>query len=334
MEDQPQKIQPEGGSLFQGSSAHKMTDKGFHWKLENLAKDFTATITQWRKQANEIQVLLSDSKDTQEIRNGRNMLMVIMSRFEATYSTIDAHFTDRNGKAAEGTRTLEEFQGKYDGIANDHHTVLRNITSCLQDLEFDSASRNSSRTLRSRSSRTSWSSHLSRTSRKSTEAIIEVAALKAKLKYIDVKAKHWADLEKIKMQRQIDVAQAKLDVLESTQDSNLNMEELPSEVDTNRQVREFWKLNLTWPNLCLGILMTHLQLLQIYGWWSWHRAWQVIPSKKLRLVRILLYLIWTLTRHILYLTSRYLLWQQLATAPSGLSLTFVIIPMDLVKLMQ
>ena len=83
------------------------------------------------------------------------MLMDIMSRLEATYSTIDAHFTDSNGKAADGTRTLGEFRGKYDGIANDHHTVLRNITSCLQDLEFDSASRNSSRTLRSRSSRAS-----------------------------------------------------------------------------------------------------------------------------------------------------------------------------------
>ena len=153
-----------------------MTDKCFYWKLENLAKDFTATIVQWRKQANEIQVLLSDSKNTQEIRNGRNILMDIMSRLEAMYSTIDAHFTDSNGKAAEGTRTLEEFQGKYDGIANDHHTLLRNVTSCLQDLEFDSATINSSRTSRSHSSRTSRSSHLSRTSRKSTEAMVEAAA--------------------------------------------------------------------------------------------------------------------------------------------------------------
>ena len=55
-----------------------------------------------------------------------------------------------------------------------------------------------------------------------------------------MEAKHKADLERIRTQRQIDVAQAKLDVLESTLDSNLNMEELPSEVDTDRQVREFW----------------------------------------------------------------------------------------------
>ena len=127
--------------------------------------------------------------------------MDIMSRLEATYSTIDAHFTDSNGKAADGTRTLEEFQGKYDGIANDHHTVLRNITSCLQDLEFDSASRNSSRTSRSYLSRTSRSSHQSRTSRKSTEAMVEAAALKAKLKYIEVEAKHKADLERIRTQQ-------------------------------------------------------------------------------------------------------------------------------------
>ena len=239
MEGQQQKAQPEGGFLLQGSRTGKMTDKGFSWKLENLAKDFTATIAQWRKQANEIQVLLSDSKNTQEIRNGRNMLMDIMSRLEATYNTIDAHFTDSNGKEADGTRTLEEFQGKYDGIANDHHTLLRNVTSCLRDLEFDSASRNSSKTSRSHSSRTSRSSHLSRTSRKPTEAMVEAAALKAKLRYIDVEAKHNADLERIRTQRQIDVAQIKLDILESTQDSNLNVEELPSKVDTVRQVREF-----------------------------------------------------------------------------------------------
>ena len=162
---------------------------------------------------------------------------IVLEKLTISRNAIDAHFIDSNGKAAEGTRTREEFQGKYDGIANDDHTVLRNITSCLQDLEFDSASRNSSRTSRSRSLRTSRSSHLSRTSRKSTEAMVEVAALKAKLKYIDVEAKHKVDLERIKTQRQIDVAQAKLDVLESTQDSNLNMEELPSEVDTDRQVR-------------------------------------------------------------------------------------------------
>ena len=70
--------------------------------------------------------------------------------------------------------------------------------------------------------------------------MVKADALKAKLKYIDVEVKHKADLERIRTQRQIDVAQAKLDVLESTQDSNLNVEELPSEVDTDRQVREFW----------------------------------------------------------------------------------------------
>ena len=54
-----------------------------------------------------------------------------------------------------------------------------------------------------------------------------------------MEAKQKADFERIRTQWQIDVAQAKLDVLESTQDSNLNVEELPSEADTDRQVREF-----------------------------------------------------------------------------------------------
>ena len=69
--------------------------------------------------------------------------------------------------------------------------------------------------------------------------MVEAAALKAKLKYVDVKARYKANLERIRTQRQIDVAQAKLDVLENTQDSNLNVEELLSGVDTDQQVREF-----------------------------------------------------------------------------------------------
>ena len=79
--------------------------------------------------------------------------------------------------------------------------------------------------------------------------MVEAAALETRLKYIDVEAKHKADLERIRTQRQIDVTQAKLDVLESTQDSNLNVEELPSEVDTDRQVREFLgaQLDMTKP---------------------------------------------------------------------------------------
>ena len=59
--------------------------------------------------------------------------------------------------------------------------------------EFDSASRCSSRTASSLSSRCSRSSHGSH--RKSTNILVEVVALKVKLQYIDKEAKQRAELD-------------------------------------------------------------------------------------------------------------------------------------------
>ena len=60
--------------------------------------------------------------------------------------------------------------------------------------EFDSASRCSSRTTRSRLSRSSRSSYGSH--RKSTDISVEVAALKVKLQYTDKEAKQKAELDR------------------------------------------------------------------------------------------------------------------------------------------
>ena len=107
--------------------------------------------------------------------------------------------------------------------------------------EFNSVSRCSSRTARSRSSRSSRSSHNSHTSKKSTDTLVEVAALKVKLQYIDKEAKQRAELDRVRTEMKLQMAQAKLEALETAWDSADEKSQLAPEVDANHKVQNFLK---------------------------------------------------------------------------------------------
>ena len=104
---------------------------------------------------------------------------------------------------------------------------------------FDSASRCSSRTTRSRSSQSSRSLHGSH--RKSTDILEEVAALKVKLQCIDREAKQKAELDRVRTEMKLQMAQAKLDALETARDSADEKSQLAPGVDTNHKVQNFLK---------------------------------------------------------------------------------------------
>ena len=107
--------------------------------------------------------------------------------------------------------------------------------------DFDSASRCPSRTNRSRSSRSSRSSHSSHTSRKSTDTLVEFAALKVKSQYIDKEAKQKAELDRVRTEMKLQMAQDKLEALETARNSGDEKSQLAPEVDANHKVKNFLK---------------------------------------------------------------------------------------------
>ena len=111
----------------------------------------------------------------------------------------------------------------------------------MLDKNFDSVSRCSSRTARTRSSRSSRSSHSSHTSKKSIDTLVEVAALKGKLQYMDKEAKQRTELDRVKTEMKLQIAQAKLEALETARDSADEKGQLAPEVDTNHKVQNFLK---------------------------------------------------------------------------------------------
>ena len=102
--------------------------------------------------------------------------------------------------------------------------------------EFDSVSRCSSRTTRSRSSRSSRSSHGSH--RKSIDISVKVAALKVKLQCMDKEAKQKAELDRVRTEMKLQMAQAKLEALETARDSADEKGQLAPEVDANHKSQE------------------------------------------------------------------------------------------------
>ena len=124
--------------------------------------------------------------------------------------------------------------------------------------ECASASRCSGRTSRSRSSRSSRSSHSSHTSKKSTDTLVEVAALKVKLQYIYKEAKQKAELDRVRTEMKLQMAQAKLATLETARDSVDEKSRLAHGVDTNHKVQNFRSPRWSTMSLCWKMLQDHL----------------------------------------------------------------------------
>ena len=73
---------------------------------------------------------------------------------------------------------------------------------------------------------------------------MKVAALKVKLQYIDKEAKQKAELDRVRTEMKLQIAQAKLDALETARDSADKKGQLAPEVDTHYKVQNFLKFQV------------------------------------------------------------------------------------------
>ncbi|KAK3085303.1 hypothetical protein FSP39_001304 [Pinctada imbricata] len=184
--------------------SRKMTDRGRLWKLEGLTNDFNLKSKRWRRSACHIEILLSDSTDPIKIRENRESLVSMFSNLEVTFGRIVHLCVEDDGIHADCKTTFDEFDGRFEAIQVEHHAILKDIKKSLIELEGESRSVSG----KSRGSHTSRSSsHSSRNTK------VDAAALRAKLKYVDIEARHKADLDKVQIMKELDIAEAKLEAM-------------------------------------------------------------------------------------------------------------------------
>lgn len=169
------------------------------------------------------------------IKFERGILENLMGDLRAVVNLIDV-----NEDSCEDFHNFhKECSDRLDFFEMEHHSLIRTVCDNISEKEQEAceihtrlsigsqlshfrSSRHSRSSHHSRSSRHSHSSrpssrcssHSSHSSSSSVETLMEAAALKAKLKFIDIEAKTSADLEKIKTLKAIEIARAKLETLD------------------------------------------------------------------------------------------------------------------------
>lgn len=187
------------------SRERKLTERGLEYQISLQTSKFRSAVSAWKSVANKLQVLMSDNGNPLTIRQERDKLQ---ENFQ-TLSNIDSNL--KSLVSGEQTQTNE-----YVNIETSNHKLMGDIGDYIRSVETERSVVNSqsSRSCRSQSRHSVRSRHSQCSNR--SEVAAHAAALKAKLKYIDIEAKTKAELERIQTQREIDIAEAKIEALDST----------------------------------------------------------------------------------------------------------------------
>ena len=195
------------------------TTRGLEYTISMKTKSLNSAISSYRKGSSAIECLIADSENSTSLRESRDKLCAELNEVSAILYDLSK---------LEGITDLDALSAKIDELQVSHHETLKRITDKLLDLEMDSKSHHSSSSSRSsrsrRSSGSRHSSHSNRSGRSSNnlkvEAAAELAALKTEIEYADIEASHRASLEKLQLQKRVDIASARLSVIEEADPLN------------------------------------------------------------------------------------------------------------------
>ncbi|XP_060575232.1 uncharacterized protein LOC132732747 [Ruditapes philippinarum] len=199
--------------LCSSSRERNLTEKGMQYRAELNEKAFKSCISDWRRQSVQVSITISDVSDVKVLRDERSNLE---NRFKALCSSLEA-LKGLNGNV----EFLTSYNQSFEKIEMEHQQIMCRISERISELRVDDdlhsvRSSKSSKSHRSHNS-TSIKSHRSynSTSSRHSHPAVEAAALKAKLKYIDMEAKSRAHLEKISTIKKLEMVKARLETLDN-----------------------------------------------------------------------------------------------------------------------
>ena len=182
------------GRVRSSSRERVLTEKGHQYHIDQVQQQFRHSVSAWRRHTVELELLLCDTHDIRSLRFGRDCVNQSMGKVYESYTILNQLVGDAS------------LHKRYDDIEAENLNLLKLVASYIRDLELECNTRHTTKSVRSCMSKRSISSNAS----KRQEVVIEAAALKAKLKYLDQEARQKADLEKLQTLKDIDIAEAKL----------------------------------------------------------------------------------------------------------------------------
>ena len=199
----------------------KPTEKGLKWQLDRTRSNFRVAISAWRRHAGKIEGLLIDSHDSSLLKGHRDALEGEMNEVFSLY--------DQLRKLLDSADQENTEYASFEKIELENYQIMKKFSDRMKEIEVNRSeigSISSSRSGRSRQS------DRSNTSRK--EVAADVAAMEVKLKCIEPEAQQRAQFERVQAQRDLEIAQARLQEIEridKEERGHLDLNMIPSQED-------------------------------------------------------------------------------------------------------
>ena len=224
--------QTENVNRRSSSRDHRYTEKGLQYEKSIVLKRFKEAVSTWRSCVSRVTILLSDEKDIQIVRQGRDELNLLFNEVHAIHVRID----ELQMESSESELML--LSDVFSSLELDHQNLMINISDVINDLQMEIKSQVSGSHSYKGSCKSSRLSRISSTSKRSN-AIFEAATLKTKLKYLDDENKAKTELERIKTQKQLEVANVKIGVFDGFDDRAT----IHDEIDRSEFTENYVKTN-------------------------------------------------------------------------------------------
>ena len=195
-----------------GSRVRVPTEKGLHYQISIVGKRLKDAISKWRKSVSNMTIVLSDTRDICKIRDNRDKSVEAMNFVQDTFE----YLKDTEENSDVRNSSCDEFASLLESVEVEHQNFMSKISERISDLEIDRSECKSTRSHKSSRYERSVASHCSSRS----DAAVEAAALKIRLKYIDSELRSKAELERVKTKRDLEIAEAKLEKFKELGDDN------------------------------------------------------------------------------------------------------------------
>ena len=200
--DQPNTTmdQPDPSTdLAAGSRLRNKTAKGAEYEIYVYEQKFKSAVSAWRKQFNRALMMISDTPDTDLIKAHRDSIQNSLDEVSYVFQYLQ--------RIKETTVADEE---KFENAEIQHQDLMQKISARIQEIERQKyevvSNKSSNRSTHLSRSRSSTKSGISKISNLSTKK----AALKAKLKYLDIESKFKTELQKIKTIKELEITGAEV----------------------------------------------------------------------------------------------------------------------------
>ncbi|KAJ8022439.1 hypothetical protein HOLleu_37336 [Holothuria leucospilota] len=194
-----------------------LTENGLDYQVNEKRRKFKLGVNSWQRAARKLELILTDSKDISLIKAERDKLEIEMNSLESLFQSLN-ELIEMEVDSPEET--------KLGTLQADHYSLVRKVGDVIREIKSEQSHVGSTGSISSSSkSGGKASSRASARSSKKLGYATKAAALRTKLKYVDIEEAKAAELKRIKTLKELDVAEAKFnaiskldqDIEESTQ---------------------------------------------------------------------------------------------------------------------